>query len=367
MSYEKKKKFIVNIAYYFIIASIIIFLLKYVLSWLMPFVIAFIVSAIIMPVSKKISSNLKVKKWISSSFCVFIFYAVAVLLIGLIGFNVVISIKNFIFDLPNIYSNNIEPTLLSALSFIKETLGAINPEFENILGDFARDFASNLGYKITNFSVSAISAFSPFIAKIPNYLIKSIITVISTFFISADYENILSFILRQIPEKWHILIGDIKEHTCTTILKYLKSYALIMIITFCEVSLALWLLRVDNFVVIAAVIALFDILPVLGSGGILIPWGIISLFQGRISFGVGILVSYGIITIVRQVIEPKIIGDQVGLHPLLTLISMFLGASIFGFVGLFGFPIALVIIKKLNDDGKIKLFKQLFIYGRKFK
>ncbi len=357
MSYEKKKKFIVNLAYYCIIAAIIIFILKYVLSWLMPFVIAFVVSALIMPVSKKISANFKVKKWISSSFCVFIFYAVAVLLVGLIGFNIVLYIKNFIFDLPEIYSNNIEPTLLSALSFINETLGSINPEFENILGDFARDFSNNLGSKITNFSVSAISAFSPFITKIPNYLIKSIITVISTFFISADYENILSFILRQIPEKWHTLISDVKEHTCSTILKYIKSYALIMIITFSEVSLALWLLRVENFIVIAAIIAIFDILPVLGSGGILIPWGIISILQGRISFGIGILVSYGIITIVRQIVEPKIIGDQVGLHPLLTLISMFLGASILGIVGLFGFPIALVIIKKLNDDGKIKLFK----------
>ncbi len=357
MSYDKKKNFIANIAYYGIIIAIIVFLLKYVLSWVMPFVIAFIVSALIMPVSRKLSSKFRTKKWISSCFCVFCFYAIAVFLVGFIGFNAAVSVKNFIFDLPEIYSNNIEPALIYAFSFIKDTLGAINPALENAIGDFAKDFSQNLGSSITNFSVGAISAFSPIIAKVPNYLVNSIITVIATFFISADYENIVAFILRQIPKKWHILLGDIKGHTLTTILRYIKSYALILIITFCELSIALWLLRVDNFAIIAAIIATLDILPILGSGAVLIPWGIISLLQGRVSFGVGILIAYAIITIIRQIIEPKIIGEQVGLPPILTLFAMFIGANVMGIVGLFGFPITLVIIKKLNDDGKIKLFK----------
>lgn len=89
----------------------------------------------------------------------------------------------------------------------------------------------------------------------------------------------------------------------------------------------------------------------------LIPWAIIDLITGNYSRAIGILVLYAVITIIRNIIEPKIIGDQVGLPPLLTLIAMFLGLQTFGLVGLFAFPIVLIVLKNLNDTGKIKIWK----------
>ena len=89
----------------------------------------------------------------------------------------------------------------------------------------------------------------------------------------------------------------------------------------------------------------------------LIPWAVFSLVQGRYAFGIGMLVVYAIITVVRQIIEPKIVGDQIGLPPVVTLMAMFLGVRFMGVAGLFIFPVVLVIIKSLNDNGRIKLFK----------
>ena len=102
---------------------------------------------------------------------------------------------------------------------------------------------------------------------------------------------------------------------------------------------------------------MFDILPAVGTGGIIIPWGIIAMVLGDIPFGIGMLALYLIVTVIRNTLEPKIVGEQVGLHPVATLMAMFLGTKLMGIVGLFGFPIGLVILKKLNDSGKIKLFK----------
>ena len=130
-----------------------------------------------------------------------------------------------------------------------------------------------------------------------------------------------------------------------------------MTITFCELTVALWLLGAENFVVIALIIAAFDIIPVCGSGGVLIPWAVFSLVQGRFAFGAGMLIVYIIITVIRQIIEPKIVGDQVGLPPVITLMAMFLGVRFMGVFGLFAFPVALVILKNLNDNGYIRLFK----------
>jgi len=94
-----------------------------------------------------------------------------------------------------------------------------------------------------------------------------------------------------------------------------------------------------------------------GTGGIIIPWGVIAIVMGDLPLGLGMFALYLFVTVVRNTIEPKIIGQQVGLHPVATLVSMFLGTKLLGIVGLFGFPITLVILKQLNDTGKIKLYK----------
>lgn len=136
-----------------------------------------------------------------------------------------------------------------------------------------------------------------------------------------------------------------------------RSYLLIMSITFIELSIGLSVIGIPNAVLIAFMIAIFDILPVLGTGGIMIPWTIITFIQGNYQVSIGILVVYVIVTIVRNILEPKIVGGQLGLHPVVALMSMFIGANLIGVIGLFGFPITLSLLKHLSDTGTIKLFK----------
>ena len=240
---------------------------------------------------------------------------------------------------------------------VQQFLSEIDPSLSTSVQEFTSSFAENFGSMVSDISVSAISWLSSYIAKIPYFIAAVFISVIATFFIAADYDRIKAFIVRQIPEKCQLFLTDIREYGVKTLGKYFKSYALIMFITFCELSLALWLLGVKNFAAIAAVTAVFDIIPVCGSGGVLIPWAVFSLVQGRYAFGIGMFVVYAIITVVRQIIEPKIVGDQIGLPPVVTLMAMFLGVRFMGVAGLFIFPVVLVIIKSLNDNGRIKLFK----------
>ena len=124
-----------------------------------------------------------------------------------------------------------------------------------------------------------------------------------------------------------------------------------------DANTGLTVLKVPGAVLIAACIAVFDILPVLGTGGIMIPWAILSLITGDFFRGFGLLILYLVITVIRNIIEPKIVGHQVGLHPVVTLASMLAGLNLFGIIGLFGFPITLSLLKNLNDRGVIHIFK----------
>jgi predicted PurR-regulated permease PerM len=120
----------------------------------------------------------------------------------------------------------------------------------------------------------------------------------------------------------------------------------------------------QNVFLLALLIALLDILPIVGTGTVLIPWAVISLIVGDYAKGICLLIMYAIITVIRQFIEPKIVGDQVGLHPVATLIAMIVGTKLFGAIGLFGLPISLAIIKDLNDHGKIHVFKPYKPYSK---
>ena len=130
-----------------------------------------------------------------------------------------------------------------------------------------------------------------------------------------------------------------------------------MSLTFVELSIGLSILGIDNSIIIALLTSILDILPVLGTGAVIIPWAIISLILGDIWVGIGLIIVYLIITVIRNIIEPKIVGTQLGLHPLVTLISMFMGVNIAGLFGLFGFPILLSLLMYLNKEGIVKIFK----------
>ena len=172
-----------------------------------------------------------------------------------------------------------------------------------------------------------------------------------------DYDRITGFFIRQMSEKAQEVFWEIKTYVTGTLFVCIRSYALIMSITFVELSIGLTVVGIENAVVIALLIAVFDILPVLGTGGIMIPWAAITAIQGEFKLALALFAVYIVVTIIRNIIEPKIVGSQLGLHPVATLASLFLGAQLFGVVGLFGFPIGLSLLRYLNEQGTIKIFK----------
>ncbi len=132
---------------------------------------------------------------------------------------------------------------------------------------------------------------------------------------------------------------------------------MITLITFLELFVAFTVLGIKYAFLIALVIAVIDILPVLGTGTVLIPWSIFLLLIGDYYTGIALIIVYIVIAVIRQIIEPKIVGKYIGLYPLLTLVAMYTGLRVMGVLGLITFPLIIIIVKKLNDDGKLHLFK----------
>ncbi len=357
MQTEGKRKFIIDFAYVILIGLLIWFIFKYAIGFLMPFILAYAVAAILQPVVGWAQRKLKFSHRVASLVSLIVFYCTVGALVISIGFGIFAYVKDQIMKLPNIYKNTIEPVLSIVLGDVSELTEGLDPTIAAAIENVAENLFSYLGSIFSTLSGAIVSFVSNVATSLPGLILKVIFGLIASYYFTVDYDGFHAFIKRQCkPTVWE-KISVARGAVGSIIFSYIKSYAIILGITFVELTLAMLILGVSKFPTVALLIAVFDILPVVGTGTVLIPWSIIELIRGEYSMAIGLIVTYVVVFIVRSIIEPKIVGDQVGLHPLVTLIAMFVGTVLFGVIGLFGLPISISIIVFLNERGIIKLFK----------
>lgn len=357
MDIEKKKEFIIKTVYFSIILAMLYIGIKYLLVWFLPFIIGFVIAFLLNPIVKMISKRLNIKPGIAGFFTVLIFHTTIGVLISIIIMKIFVFLKNIFIELPTTYTTIIEPMILKISSNFEDIIIKLDPTLIEAIRNFIYSFTESLGSIISSISKGVVGIVSSTVSVVPGFFIALIFSVISSFFFAISYEEITGFILRQLSPKAKNMFFDIKEYIVGTLFKIIKAYLIIITITFLELSIGLTVLRVENSIMVALIISCVDILPVLGTGGIVIPWIIIELIKGNSILAVGLFIVYIIITIIRNIIEPKIVGEQIGLNPLVVLICIFVGVKLFGFIGLLVFPIGITILVNLNKEGKIKLFK----------
>ena len=208
----------------------------------------------------------------------------------------------------------------------------INALTENIIDNLLSELGSTVP-----------GTLSAILRALPEILLGVIVAVIVAFYFTLDGDRIRSGVRALLPSSVNRILTRIKKEAAVAAIGYLRSYSLILLITFAEIFFGLSVLGVEYSFLIAAISAAVDILPVFGVGIILLPWAAYCLITRELFLGIGLIILYVIILVVRQFIEPKIVGENLGLHPLLTLASFYLGYRIFSFVGILLAPIILIL------------------------
>lgn len=355
--FEKRKHFIINTVYFLLILVISYFFLRYGISLVSPFIFAFIVAYLLKKPARAIAKNTKLPSRFVSFLVILIFYIVSGIVVFFLGVRFISTITRYITLIPVFYENQLWPILVNISGELEEMFYTIDPAVVDFFSETFNQLLRTLGETVTNISLSLLTWLSNFASTLPPFFIRVLLMIISTFFIAIDFDGLVAFVQRQFSPRVNEIIKTIQEYIVNTLFVVIRSYALIMFITFVELAIGLSIIGINNAVLIAFLIAIFDILPVLGTGGIMIPWTLFTFIQGNYSLGFGLFAVYIIVTVVRNIIEPKIVGSQLGLHPVVTLISMFVGVNLLGVIGLFGFPITLSLLNHLNETGVIKIFK----------
>lgn len=349
---ELKKKFVLNTAFYGILVVLALVAWKYLVPILMPFIVGFVVASVIqIPLRRIKTRSAAQRKLLSSLLCVVVYVVILSLLI-LLCYLTVNETGRFFSSLPTFLSESVSPVMMNGTQWLENLLSPIDPELAEWILEMGKNAIGSLVQFATDLSAGAVKVVASSAVSIPGILVTVIITIVSTFFISGDYDLVLDFLKSLIPENKRHYIIHVVRYAQKAVLVYIKSYSILFCLTFFELWLGLTLLRIPYAFAIALGIAIFDLMPILGTGGILLPWAVVLLVMGNFPMAIGIALLYVVITIVRNALEPRLVGEQIGMHPLATMVAMILGLKLMGLLGMMLFPITLVAVTNLRKSAK---------------
>ena len=359
---SRYKKSLVNLLLFLVGVILVCLLLPRLLVFFMPLVIGWIIAMIANPLVRFMEKRMKIVRKHSSM--LIIIGAVALVAFG--GYfaisRIVREIYGFIGTLPELYQS-----LLQDLGEVEDNLQGIAsrfpPDLTESLSGLIESLTASLGDVVGTIGSPTVAAAGSIARNIPNVLINVIFAVLSAYFFIAERERILQWGREHTPEslreKWHFILEKFRK----AVGGYFKAQFKIMGVVALILLVGFAILRIRYAVLFAVLIAVLDFLPFFGTGTVLIPWAVLKVFSADYEFAVGLIIIYLVSQLVRQLIQPKMVGDSVGIDTLTTLFLIFIGYRIYGIIGMIiAIPVGLILIQLYEAgafENVIRNFKEL--------
>ncbi|MDN5326950.1 MAG: hypothetical protein PWP41_1646 [Moorella sp. (in: firmicutes)] len=324
-------------------------IIKVLVPVVLPFALAALLAAIIDPAVNLLEEKLKIGRgWAVITTLLLVLAIMGVALFYLLA-NLIVELESLVLNLPA----------------QARSLGAILQDYfyrlqgfyfgGNLPPDILSSFQSLLNNAVNvlkGILTQIVQVLVIIVSSLPDLFIFVIITLVATYFFSRDKELILRTLLRVMPAGWRERTSRVFNSLGQAIIGYLRAEILLISLQMTQSVLGLLILKVDYALTLAFLIGLADLLPIVGPGTVFIPWIIIEFILGHYGLGLALLILYAFIIILRQVLQPKLVAVNLGLHPLTTLIALYAGLKLLGVVGLALGPLTIVLLKAFFRSGQ---------------
>ncbi|HWI64979.1 MAG TPA: sporulation integral membrane protein YtvI, partial [Symbiobacteriaceae bacterium] len=326
-------------------------LLSYGLPLVMPFVIALVVAELIDPVVNRLSGKRRLPRTLAVTLVLLTFVTLFTTAATAGIARLVEEIRGVINNLPHLYAYALDLGTLFA-----EQFGRVN---EALPGSIQEMLATNLAQvqKSLSDSLPKMGTALGVVSSVPVFVTNMLIALIATFFISRDKALIGQFLLSLFPSVWRPKLSRVKDDVWTSTMGWAKAQFMLILLTMLQTIVGLSLIGSNYAVTMGVVVGIADMLPVLGPASIYLPWILYCLIFGSKIFGLKLLVLYALVAGIRQVLEAKLVGDQIGLHPLAILVSLYLGFHFFGALGVVAGPLIAILLKSMIKSGLLPIFQ----------
>jgi len=317
----------------------------------LPFLLGWALAMLAAPATKRIANRIRLPYALISFVCLTVLAVLIVLVIWLLGQILLQQIERWGNRLPEVLHSLEEPLgvlrdkLLIFASNLPEGLGVAASEWVERLFDGS-------SFLVTSASQWLLNLAGRMIAWVPDLFLFLLTMVLSAYLFAAQAPSIKAFFRKHIPLSWLEKLQKVKQKLKTALGGYFKAQFRLSLVTLGVIAVGLLILGQKNAILLAVGIAFLDALPIFGAGTVLIPWALFMLLRGNSAMALGLGIMYAVCAIGRTVLEPRFLGKQIGLSPLLTLIALYAGYRFFGFVGMLLFPVAAMLSKQVYDLAK---------------
>ena len=340
---DDKFRVVVDILYYAALGAAVYFAVRYLLCWTLPFFLGAGVAALLRPATLKFAKKTRMKASCAAVLVLLFFYLVAAGMLALFLTILLAQLYELLLRLPELYAENVAPLFDQLSGWFYGLAGRFGASAEGGLEQFSGAVSDTIRQAAVDGSTHLVSWAAGLAAKLPILLIAAVFTVVISMLTATGYRQVGAFLCGLFPGKWEERLRGLQRFGRETVWKMVRAYTIIVAVTFLELLAGLWLLGFQYVLPVAAAIALLDILPLIGTGTILVPWGIVLIAGGDLVGGVGLILLFALIEVLRNILEPRIVGNQIGLHPIVTITAMYAGLKIAGFWGMLAAPVAVLL------------------------
>lgn len=347
---EIYKKICVHLAVVLCGILFIIFVLPCLAKFFTPLIIAWIIAMMANPLVHFLEKRIKIMRKHGSAIVIVLVIVAIVCLLYMVTAALFTQVSSMVETLPGIYENVMD-NLQQFASSLHEKYDIIPANIKNFFSDNESKINEYILAALNSLSTSPVSAVGSVASSIIDTFIISILTLMIAYFFTAGNDKIKASVKRCMPESINESIDIIKNTVFIAIGGYLKACFQIMVVMFIILLLFFVVMRVDYAMPVALITAILDFLPFIGTGTVLMPWAVYSVITGEYLKALALVMAYLLTMIVRRLLEPKLVGDSIGMSPFLTLISMFIGYRLMGMIGLIiGIPVGMVL-KEFYEKG----------------
>lgn len=329
----KYGKAFINLAIGAGVLALAILLLPRLLLFFAPFVTGWVIALIAAPLVQFLEKKVKIKRKAGSAFVIIVVIGLVVLVLYLVGSRLWAELKNFILELPDMWEQTQE-----RLAEIGRNLGVVYGRFpkdlQNTIQDAVEQASASLGEWFGGIGSPTLISVGNFAKQLPSMLIGVIMCLLSAYFFVADRGAVYGWFRRYTPKSLRSSWLIIKNSLVKAVGGYLKAQLKIEIWMYILLVIGLSVLRVEYALLIALGIAALDFIPFFGTGTVLVPWAVMSILGTDYKMAVGLLIIWGGGQLARQIIQPKIMGDSIGVPPIPTLFLLYIGYKLSGVLGM---------------------------------
>ncbi len=340
----KYLKIFCNLIWAFALLLILVFLAPRLVVFFMPFVVGFILSLIANPPVRFLEKKIKIKRKYGTMLIIVFVIGLVVLLCYGIVMALAVGFKGFMNYLPTMTANA-EAEIMAAIDRIEEVFRKV-PVFENFNVDKVQNSITEaLGSLVVGEDGVTVTAISGFAKSLPNMLVSGVVGFLATYFFIADRDKLTEMVSSRLPSSFQERTMQMYGHILKVVGGYFKAQFKIMGVIYIVITIGLMLLKVNYAWLIGFGIAFLDMLPVFGTGTVLGPWAIVKFFSGNYLTAVGMVILYLVSLLTHQLIQPKLIGESVGMNPFATMFFMYVGYQFYGVFGMIiAIPIGMLLI-----------------------